>query len=434
MPDRSLPAGSTDILATGFGTSVATWTVGYVCRLPAVEAPSALVLFLVVLCFLGGGWVAGRLGARGTPGGLYAGLLAGVINLLVLGSLLGGEAPNEIVPSALLWVPGSILLTAGLGAAGAALGVRGREPLAPSPDWTSAFARVAAAATFLLVVVGGLVTSARAGLAVVDWPNSFGYSMFLYPLSRMTGGIYYEHAHRLFGSLVGLTTLTLAVLLQAVEPRRAVRAAAWGAVVMVVVQGILGGLRVTGRFTLSADPAQTSPSLVLAVLHGTLGQVFLSTMVALAAVLSPAWKAEEPPSRSRAAASERRLGAALVVLLLVQLVLGAIQRHLDHGLAVHLATAALIVPLAAAAGFRAWGPVDGNAVRRRTGITILAVVGVQVILGISTYAAIGAVENGLLPPVFRLALATAHQATGALLLACAVLLALWNYRLLEPEV
>ena len=65
-------------------------------------------------------------------------------------------------------------------------------------------------ATLFLLIAGGLVTSAREGLAVVDWPNSFGYNMFLYPPSRMTGGIYYERAHRLFGSLVGLTVLVLA--------------------------------------------------------------------------------------------------------------------------------------------------------------------------------------------------------------------------------
>jgi cytochrome c oxidase assembly protein subunit 15 len=64
--------------------------------------------------------------------------------------------------------------------------------------WTSAFAWVTATATFFLLAIGGIVTAQEAGLAVVDWPNSFGYNMFLYPLSRMTGGIYFEHAHRLF--------------------------------------------------------------------------------------------------------------------------------------------------------------------------------------------------------------------------------------------
>ena len=88
------------------------------------------------------------------------------------------------------------------------------------------------------------MTSAEAGLAVADWPTSFGYNMFLYPFSRMTGGIYYEHAHRLLGALVGLTTLVLALFLQRVETRRWVRRLGWAALLMVVVQGVLGGLRV----------------------------------------------------------------------------------------------------------------------------------------------------------------------------------------------
>ena len=84
------------------------------------------------------------------------------------------------------------------------------DSIALGLGFTAVHANVTVAATFLLVVAGGLVTSNEAGLAVVDWPNSFGYNMFLYPLAKMTGGIYYEHAHRLYGSLVGLTTIVLA--------------------------------------------------------------------------------------------------------------------------------------------------------------------------------------------------------------------------------
>ena len=69
--------------------------------------------------------------------------------------------------------------------------------------WPHRLAVLTTAATFLLILAGGVVTNTGTGMAVPDWPTTFGYNMFLYPLSRMTGGVYYEHAHRLFGSLVG---------------------------------------------------------------------------------------------------------------------------------------------------------------------------------------------------------------------------------------
>ena len=75
--------------------------------------------------------------------------------------------------------------------------------------WLHRVARLTASATFLLIVIGGIVTSTDSGLAVPDWPTTFGYNMFLYPLSEMVGGILYEHSHRLMGSLVGMLTIGL---------------------------------------------------------------------------------------------------------------------------------------------------------------------------------------------------------------------------------
>ncbi len=213
-----VPRGA-ETLALGFGTSVAMWFVGYLCRMPPAAVPSWLLALLLLGCLAGGGFVAGRLGARGWRSGLAAGLLSSVVNLLILGSLLGGARADQVVPSALWWIPGSLLLGAGLASAGAAAGARSRGSGVGAVNWTGALAGVAAAATLLQLLVGGLVTGEKAGLSVVDWPNSFGYNMFLYPLSRMTGGIYYEHAHRLFGSLVGLTTVVFAAHLLAAERR-----------------------------------------------------------------------------------------------------------------------------------------------------------------------------------------------------------------------
>ncbi len=99
-------------------------------------------------------------------------------------------------------------------------------------------------ATGLLLVIGGLVTSKGVGLAVPDWPTTFGYNMFLYPWSKMVGGIFYEHSHRLVASGVGFLTLILAMLLWFQEPRKWVRWLGTMALALVILQGVLGGLRV----------------------------------------------------------------------------------------------------------------------------------------------------------------------------------------------
>ena len=75
-----------------------------------------------------------------------------------------------------------------------------------SPAWVHRLAGGRCTATFLLIVVGGLVTNTGAALAVPDWPTTFGYNMFLFPWSEMVGGIFYEHSHRLLGAGVGLLT------------------------------------------------------------------------------------------------------------------------------------------------------------------------------------------------------------------------------------
>ncbi len=426
----SAPAGR--VLAVGFGITVGMWAVGYVSRLPFILAPSPLVLAALLVCPLAVGFAVGRRAAGGIRLALLGGTLAGVLNLLVLGSFLSAtDAPNTIRPAALLFVPGSILVAAALAAAGAALGARRRVDGRP-PDWTAAFAKVAAAATFLLVIVGGLVTSEKAGLAVVDWPNSFGYNMFLYPFSRMTGGIYYEHAHRLFGSLVGLTTIVLAIHLRFADPRRWLRRLAAAAVVLVIVQGILGGLRVTGKFTLSDDPSLTEPNTYLAVAHGVLGQLFLSTMVAIAVFASRAWK--EASSRGAAfPRSDRTLTVSLVGALVAQLALGAIQRHLAMGLAVHIAMACVVFLLAVTAGLRAW--TSGRAVEsvhRAAGAAVVAVVVVQFLLGLSAFILTQVTNGSMVPFLVTVAVTTLHQATGAALLAASVVLAAWARRRPAP--
>jgi cytochrome c oxidase assembly protein subunit 15 len=414
------PAAQGAVLAVGFGTAVAMWAVGYVGRLPAVLLPSPLLLALLLGCLVGGGIVLGRYAAAGWRLGAAAGLLTGLVNLLVLGGLLArASAPGGVVPSALGWLPGSILLAVALTAAGAAAGARWLPRDRPRVDWNAAFVRVTIAAALLLLAVGGLVTSTGAGLAVVDWPRSFGYNMFLFPLSRMTGGIYYEHAHRLFGALVGLTTLVLALVLELREPRRWVRRLGWVAVGLVVVQGLLGGLRVTGT------------SLALALAHGVMGQLFVGLLVALGAFTSATWTADTEPRVRPGARTDHLLALGLLVLLLVQLLLGASERHFDRLVLVHVGVGiTLVTPLALHVGVRSWALNAGLPVLQRLGLGLIVAILLQVLLGFGAFLLTASPET---EGALGLAVATAHQWFGAVVLALAVLVSCFVFRLVTHD-
>jgi cytochrome c oxidase assembly protein subunit 15 len=416
----------------GFGMAVSMWAVAYLCRLPIIMAPAWLVLTLLLGSVVWWGIAAGRWTGEGWTAGARAGAVAAVLNMLILGSLLTSTDGGGLAPSAWVWVPGSILVVAVLAGVSSACASRTSD-VDVGRNWTGLFARVAMIATFLLVVAGGLVTSHEAGLAVVDWPNTFGSNMFLFPLSRMTGGIYYEHAHRLFGALVGLTTIGLAWRLWRFDTRRWLRRLGLVAVALVVLQGVLGGLRVTGSFTLSTSEADMAPSITLAVMHGVLGQLFLSLVVALAVVTSTSWREARAPESRPNVGADRTLQLWLVGVLVVQLVLGAVQRHMAQGLIVHISLAAVVVMIAVVAGARAWGLYHGTRPVQPLGQWLMSVVAVQVALGIAALAVTGGRAVVGAPSTLEVTIATAHQATGAFLLALSVALLLWTRRLFVPE-
>ena len=196
--------------------------------------------------------------------------------------------------------------------------------------WPHRLALVTAGATFLLILAGGVVTTTGAGLAVPDWPTTFGYNMFLYPWAKMTGGILYEHSHRLIGSLVGLLTLTLAIVLWAVERRRWVRWLGLAALLAVIVQGVLGGLRVV----LVAEQ--------LALLHGALAHAFLGLAASLALFTSQAWRGQATPLPVEVAGRLRSWALVVTVATYLQIVLGAVLTHTGSGLEAHVGVAALL--------------------------------------------------------------------------------------------
>jgi cytochrome c oxidase assembly protein subunit 15 len=428
MSDSTSASSIRNAVPLGFAAAVSMWAVAYVGRLPLVMAPSWLVGLIMLISVAVWGHVAGRWTGQGLRIGVAAGFVAALVNMLILGSLLSSVEEVGVHPSALWWVPGSLLATAGL--AGCAALTAPRDGVLSVDGGTALLTRTAVAATFLLVVAGGLVTSYEAGLAVVDWPNSFGYNMFLYPLSRMTGGIYYEHAHRLFGSLVGLTTLVVAWRIWRTDGRRWVTHLSLAAVALVIAQGIMGGLRVTGRLTMSQAPEDMAPNLAMAAAHGVLGQVFLGLMVVLAVVTSLRWRTAGDALQPRAAGTERTLQLWLVATLLVQLVLGAVQRHFAEGLVVHICMAAVVAMLAWVAGARAWALYPQAGPVRWFGRAVVIIVSMQLLLGIAALAVtMGEAVSGD-PGLWEVAFATAHQATGAVLLAGSVALATWTRRLL----
>ena len=179
------------------------------------------------------------------------------------------------------------------------------------------------------------MTSTGSGLAVPDWPLSFGQVM-----PPMAGGVLFEHGHRLVATTIGILTIVLAVWYQGRETRRHVRLMAWAALAAVIVQGLLGGLTVLLRL----------PPLV-SVAHACLAQGFWALVVTLAVVTAPSWTAA--PARPGTPRARRIHPAAIAAsAVFVQLVLGAAMRHTGAGLAIPdfpLAFGRIVPPFASAA-------------------------------------------------------------------------------------
>ena len=189
--------------------------------------------------------------------------------------------------------------------------------------WLHRFAMFTALATLALVGIGGLVTSKDVGMAVPDWPTTYGYNMFLVPFDQWLGkfGIFEEHSHRLVASFVGFLTIGLAIWLWAKEARKWVRLLGIGALVLVVMQGVLGGLRVT------------EINQNLGLIHGAVAQLFLILVCAIALVTSAWWQRVNVSDRAGFAALKGIL-MAVICLIFVQLLLGATMRHQHAGLAI----------------------------------------------------------------------------------------------------
>ncbi|MBI4886230.1 MAG: heme A synthase [Acidobacteria bacterium] len=181
------------------------------------------------------------------------------------------------------------------------------------------FAVFVAAATALLIFAGGLVTSTDSGLSVPDWPTTYGWFMFTFPLDKMVGGIRFEHSHRLIASAVGFLIVVLAAWLWRAEPRRWVRRLGYLALAAVVTQGVLGGITVLWFLP---EP--------ISIAHAGLAPLVFCLIVTIALVTSPGWTRGHP-SDDR---TLQRVAAATTTLTYGQMLIGATMRHTGAGLAI----------------------------------------------------------------------------------------------------
>lgn len=181
------------------------------------------------------------------------------------------------------------------------------------------FAVATACSTFLLIIAGGMVTSTGSGLAVPDWPLSYGQLM-----PPMVGGIFYEHGHRMIASFVGLLMLILAIVLWRTEERGWIRLLGFIGLAAVIIQGILGGLTVL--FLLPTP---------ISVSHATLAQTFFCITVSLAFFTSRWWMEKgDVAADGILPQSTLNIVIAAALSVYVQLILGALMRHTGSGLAV----------------------------------------------------------------------------------------------------
>jgi heme A synthase len=179
---------------------------------------------------------------------------------------------------------------------------------------TLRLAQFTAFATYLLLVVGGLVNPTGSSLACPDWPLCFGQ---VFP--EMKGGVLFEHSHRLVASAVGLLTVVLTIAVWRTRKERLLRGLALLALGLVVFQGVLGGITVIYRL----------PSLVSS-LHLATSMLFFMLLVYLAFRLSPALgraSGEQAPVPSL----PRRLVFGTLALVYFQVVVGGLVRHLGAG-------------------------------------------------------------------------------------------------------
>jgi len=291
---------------------------------------------------------------------------------------------------------------------------RNHEPSLQSP-WPHRLALLLACATFPLLFIGGLVTSLGAGLAVPDWPTTFGYNMFLYPWSKMIGGIFYEHSHRLIASTVGLITIALTWTFWIKEQRQWLRYLAVAALGLVIVQGLLGGLRVVLL-------QQT-----LAIIHACTAQAFFALAVSLVLFSSAEWRATVVEKPIADGGRLRRLATVTTALIYVQISFGAVLRHTGERIDAHLLFAALVALHVVLLLTRTIRLHADDAKLLRPAYFLTGLLALQLLLGAASYFSKFAVMVRWSYGIVVLT-TTTHLIVGALMLVTSLVFTLRAYR------
>ncbi len=281
------------------------------------------------------------------------------------------------------------------------------------------FAVFTACSTLILIIAGALVTGNEAGLAVPDWPLSYGS---LNP--PMIGGIFYEHGHRMIASFVGLMTLILGVWLWKREPRKAVRRLGIAAVGAVVAQGILGGITVL--FFLPAP---------ISILHACLAQAFFCMVASIAWVTSDHWRRGAfIVVEGQKDVPLRRLCLLTTVSVYLQLILGAALRHSKSGLLLHVAGALLVTFFILWIVARTHKYYQHSPSLFYPAVLLGVLLVSQLSLGVGSYIVRLMTREDVQPALFMVAVTTAHVAAGALLLVTSLILTLQVYKAAPPIV
>ena len=356
--------------------------------------------------------------------------------------------------------------------------------------WLHRLAVLTAVTTFILICMGGLVTSTDSGLAVPDWPTTFGYNMFLYPLSKTVSGflftvdsnlqadldnnnlsvglrkglekneisisenviisteergsrwkladkaneriytliksgerldvyvhgVLYEHSHRLIGSIVGFLTIALMVSIWAKDPRKWMKWLGVIALVAVIVQGVMGGLRVTNL------------SRILAIIHACFAQAFFALTASIALFTSRSWVQESTKIETTDVSRLRNLSLITLGLIYIQFIFGAVLRHTGTRLDAHLLFAGLVTIHIFLLLRRILKNYPENPALVRLILILSGLLAVQLTLGFGAYLTEFTAFGRGVAPVAGVAITTAHVAIGALMLVGSVVLTLNVFR------
>lgn len=309
--------------------------------------------------------------------------------------------------------------------------------------WPHRLAVLLCATTFPLLFVGAMVTTRQAGMAVPDWPNTFGYNMFLYPLSSWFAApwnVFVEHGHRLFGALVGMLAIALVITLWFRDHRAWVGALGLVTLILIISQGVLGGMRVR----------ENNPTL--AQIHGCVAPLVFATIVALCVFTSRLWREAEPGSENRVSRRIQVLALSTTLLAYVQMVVGSELRHIAPDASTdrfraavwfHLLLAAAVAIHVVMLWIRVIRFPEKVVAMRRPAMLLLAVVIGQIGLGCASWLLKYGWPAGIPAPQAWVAgwtntagtlsqslVITAHVATGSLVLGLSLMLALRSRRLL----